>query len=575
MNAHRHRHWAILFVLALVATLAVSALPAMADHGGSPSPELNVVGQLDAADMGVLFDTENITDVWAMESSSGGDYAYLGTFDDLACTFDWTGTHIVDITDPTNPEKVAFIADKANTRTNDVKVAHLETKSFEGEILVATNEACGSQFVPRLTANGVSGNPGRGGISIWDVTDPTMPHALRQNFLPKNGIHNTYIWQDGDSAYLIAVDDVALDDVIIVDITRPQSPKVIARTGAPDWPTLDYSEIDNAAVFTHDVWVQENGGQTIAYLSYWDAGLVLLDVSDPGNPVFLGDSTYTAPDPLSGEAPEGNSHVAVPNADGTRVLMGDEDFAAGGLTSFTINAAPPTFGAIEGAFTTPTFSLPGGTYNGTAVLQGGSTGCNGDPALSGGGAGKVAIIQRGVCRFDEKASNAIAASFDAMVVYNDAARGDALVPMGGDPRPITGWFVGHSDGAAIADGDAVSATGLFDGYGYLRLLDVTDPGAIVELDQFATEGVFENPPLAGDFTMHNVVVDDGSTAYISWYTDGMRVVDFSGDTLTETAHYVDPAGSNFWGVYLYDHSDGNTYILGSDRKTGLWIFETP
>ncbi len=108
----------------------------------------------------------------------------------------------------------------------------------------------------------------------------------------------------------------------------------------------------------------------------------------------------------------------------------------------------------------------------------------------------------------------------------------------------------------------------------MRLLDVTSPGSIVELDQFATEGVFENPPIPGDRTMHNIVVDDGTTAYISWYAEGMRVVDFSGDTLTETAHYVDP-GSNFWGVYLYEHSDGETYILGSDRATGLWIFETP
>ncbi|MDH3499481.1 MAG: hypothetical protein OEM97_05125, partial [Acidimicrobiia bacterium] len=211
-----------------------------------------MVGQADAAELGVQ--GENITDVWAAQSSSDGrDYAYLGTFDDIICTFDWTGTHIVDITDPANPEKVAFIADKPATRTNDVKVEHIETSHFSGEILVATNEACSSPFVPRLTSNGVSGNAGRGGFSIWDVTDPTKPHALKQSFLPNNGIHNTYIWQGGDNAYLIAVDDVALDDVIVVDITKPQSPKVIARTGAPDWPGDISEEIDGAAVFIHDV----------------------------------------------------------------------------------------------------------------------------------------------------------------------------------------------------------------------------------------------------------------------------------------------------------------------------------
>jgi len=102
---------------------------------------------------------------------------------------------------------------------------------------------------------------------------------------------------------------------------------------------------------------------------------------------------------------------------------------------------------------------------------------------------------------------------------------------------------------------------------------VEDPANMVEEDQFATEGVFANPPLEGDRTMHNVVVDDGTTAYISWYREGIRVVDFAGDTLSETAHYADGT-TNFWGVYLHHHPNGSTYILGSDRNTGLWIFDT-
>ena len=145
----------------MVALVAIGALlipvSAGATHGGSPSPELTVVGQADAAELGVS--GENVTDVWAAQSSADGrDYAYLGSFDDGFCTFDTTGTHIVDITDPTAPVKVGFIADKANTRTNDVKVAHLETPHFSGEILVASNEGCNSGFLPRLNANGLSGN---------------------------------------------------------------------------------------------------------------------------------------------------------------------------------------------------------------------------------------------------------------------------------------------------------------------------------------------------------------------------------------------------------------------------------
>jgi hypothetical protein len=147
-----------------------------------------------------------------------------------------------------------------------------------------------------------------------------------------------------------------------------------------------------------------------------------------------------------------------------------------------------------------------------------------------------------------------------------------------DVITIPGYFVGFSTGEIMKanEGAAMAAAGIFDGYGYLRLMDVTDPANIVEVDQFATEGVFANPPIPGDRTMHNVVVDGGTNAYISWYAEGMRVVSFAGDALTETAHFVDTVnGSNFWGVYLHDHPDGETYILGSDRNTGLWIFEKP
>jgi hypothetical protein len=157
----------------LTATFAASGVgapqSAWADHGGSSSPELTVVGQFDLGLPG-----ENVTDVWAY-----GNYAYLGTFDDIACSLDFTGVHVVDISDSANPTKVAFVPAKPGTRNNDVKVAHIETPDFSGEILVVSNEPCGSPFLPRLQSNGVSSGPGRGGLSIWDVTDPTKPKSMK------------------------------------------------------------------------------------------------------------------------------------------------------------------------------------------------------------------------------------------------------------------------------------------------------------------------------------------------------------------------------------------------------------
>ena len=557
-----------LFASLLLLSVPIASTSTFASHEGSSSPELDVVGQLSAQDMGIP-GGGNVTDVWAH-----GNYAYLGTFDDIVCSLDFTGVHIVDISDPTAPVKTAFIPAKPGTRNNDVKVAHLETRHFSGEILVASNEPCGSPFLPRLQSKGVASIPGQGGVAIWDVTDPTKPRALRQNYL-NFGVHNTYIWQQGDNAYMLVVDDNNVQDVHIVDITKPQSPKEIAVTGQLDWPTLS-DNIGVGEVFLHDVWVQDNGGTVIAYLSYWDAGLVLLDVTDPANPVFLGDSEYLTPDPLSGEAPEGNSHVAVPNADGTRVLMGDEDFAAGQLTKFEFDGTP--YPAAEGGFTPPVFAPPfNGAFSDSVHWTGGE-GCTLGEFDRGAIDNEVALIQRGTCFFSTKAANAQELGYSGFVVANNA--GDGLISMSAgtiDVINIPGFFVGQSTGEIMKGlpGGIVDVEAIFDGYGYLRLLDVTDPGNIVELDQFATENVFANPPVPGDRTMHNVVVDDGTLAYISWYAEGMRVVDFTGDSLSEVAHFVDTDGSNFWGVYLHDHPNGSTYILGSDRNTGLWIFDTP
>ena len=550
-------------IYALPLAMMLSPISAIAGHGGSSSPELNVVGQLDLGLPGA-----NVTDVWAQ-----GNYAYLGTFDEGLCSLDFTGVHIVNIEDPANPAKVGFIPAKPGTRNNDVKVAHLDTKFFKGEILVASNESCGSPFIPKLHANGGGFIPGQGGLSIWDVSNPTKPRALKQNFLDF-GVHNTFIYQQGQNAYMLVVDDENVQDLTIVDITKPQSPKVIAVTGQDDWPDDIAAEFGaTAGVFLHDVWVQDD----IAYLSYWDAGLVLLNISDPANPTFLGDSSYAVPDPLSGEFPAGDGHVAVPSADGMRVLLGDEDFAAGALSTFDFNGTP--YPVAEGGFTPPTYSLPGGTFGGPVHWTGGN-GCTIADIDRPANAGEVALIQRGVCFFSTKAANAEALGYTGFIVANDAARGDALISMSAgtaDVITIPGYFVGNSTGEIMkaTEGGALAAAGIFDGYGYLRLLDVGDPSNIVEIDQFATEGVLANPPIPGDRTMHNIVVDGGTQAYISWYAEGMRVVDFAGDSLTETAHYVNPAGSNFWGVYLHDHPDGNTYILGSDRSTGLWIFDKP
>ena len=587
-----------LFTVAALALGLLAALPATAHEAGDPIPapagsvHLDKIGEFEVPFEGLT------SDVWAL-----GNYAYLGSFSSPLCSFDITGTRIIDISDPTDPQQVAFIKDKQGTRTNDVRAFSIDTSKWAGDILVTTNEGCGLSL-PRLNSRGGKPRAGQGGINIYDVSDPTKPHALKQNFLPKaNGIHNTYVWEDGNgNAYLIAVDDIDTRDVIIVDITKPQSPKVITRTGAPDWPLLNFDEVEGPAVFLHDVWVQENDGSTIAYLSYWDAGLVLLDVTDPTNPVFLGDSTYPNPD-ASGLPPEGNGHVAVPNAAGDLVIFGDEDTARSSLFADT-KIDPPgvvstnKIGGANFGPATPSFPTPS-----TVTFVATSFGCNASDFVGGPGTG-VALIQRGVCFFQDKADNAEAANYDAYIVYNDAARGDGLIQMGardGNPVGIVGLFFGHTRGdemaTAIAGGDTVtveSVAGIADGEGFMRVIDVSDPGNMVEVGRYFTERTLPPANLTaagGTRDAHNVVVD-GTTAYWAWYHEGIRVVEFAdcqagdgfgGCTPTEVAHFGggEFPEYDFWGVYVHDIPGYGSVILGSDRGEegtsggGLVIFDTP
>lgn len=411
------------------------------------SPRLNVVGHLNPGKA-----PGHITDVWAMAAAGGRSYAYLGTSGQPDCDTTFTGVHIIDITDAAMPRNAGFIPAPPGTRVNDIKTARLTTPFFSGDLLAHSLEICTRDPAAGRTL----------GVSLYDITDPVSPRLLAQGFLDFQ-VHNIFIYQQGARAFMLIVEDGGERDFHLVEITDPLAPLELTSAGWGDWFDADTDQLflgEAAIPFLHDVWAEvyptdaanaRFAGRTIAFLSYWDAGLVLLDITDPTAPVFLGDSDYTTPDPVSGQPPEGNSHVAVPADEGRLVFMGDEDFST---TS------------------------------------------------------------------DE--------------------------------------------------------TGIFNGWGYGRILDVSNPESIVEVGQFTVENTLFEPPPPGEHSMHNVVVD-GSLAYISWYGDGIRVVDFSQpEKPSEVAHFIDSGGgSDFWGVYLFRHPDGNSYILGSDRSSGLWILDPP
>jgi hypothetical protein len=234
----------------------------------------------------------------------------------------------------------------------------------------------------------------------------------------------------------------------------------------------------------------------------------------------------------------------------------------------------------------------------------------------------VALIDRGACFFSDKGANAEAAGYEGYIIANNA--GDDLLNMspGDNAIPIIpGVFIGQSGGDAIKanQGLPVSASSIFDGWGYLHVInntggDVTVPvgGAasgnadtisqMGELGYYApAEAVEEGLGTAfGDLTMHNIEADPltqndtpsfdgGPRMFVSWYSLGMRALEYRpghfhnnsnmegsySQNVHEVGRFIADDGSNFWGVHIDQiEVDGQPtqVILASDRNTGLWIF---
>ncbi|HEY5985623.1 MAG TPA: hypothetical protein VIV12_04460, partial [Streptosporangiaceae bacterium] len=94
----------------------------------------------------------------------------------------------------------------------------------------------------------------------------------------------------------MVADNQEVADVDILDITNPAAPVMASETGFNNWPAAQSPLANGDTVFNHDFQVKKIGTRWIALNSYWDAGWVLLDVTNPASPVFINDSDYRCQD---------------------------------------------------------------------------------------------------------------------------------------------------------------------------------------------------------------------------------------------------------------------------------------
>ena len=604
----------------------LSGYGAYMKHGGPHLPaskkNMKVVGRLKLTDT-----PDAITDVAYHKG-----YAYLGSWIPTCKSNDppgpGAGTHIVNVKNPEKPKKVAFApTDDAAYVSEGIHVFRANTDSFQGDILLQDRETCPNSAVPGggFDLYDVT-KPWNPKPLVLGAGDPDV-FAGTEFDGAKNDYHSVMGWQQQGKAYAVGVDNFEFLDVDIFDISDPTNPVLIAETGLEDWPQATsegYGDLD----IHHDMEVRRIGGNFFMLVSYWDVGYVLLDINDPANPVFIEDSDISGPDPIfpDFDPPEGNAHQAEWSTDNKYILAADEDFSPTRATfNITTGDNAGEYQAGEFGWTVPiATNFADETMNGPAVW--GGRGCPavvddpttpedetfpGDPLPPNANTiptddpneDPVLIITRGQCFFSEKVETAQNAGYKAVIIGNShAGAGNGAAPdaflCGSQGHAFTitasAACIGHramhlifddepeyDPGTENADFPAIGTIGhdvvvetVFDGWGYMHLLDVQtleriDSYAVKEAKsaEIAESGVF---PLS----IHELESDPRKKiklAYSAYYQAGARVFKFKGGNIKEKGHFIPKGGADFWGVQPVPRGKKRPLVLFSDRHFGLYI----
>jgi hypothetical protein len=578
-------------------------------HGGTdghlPPARRNVtlVGKAEVTNPSGAGNEGRVADVFAR-----GNYAYLTAFREPTC--ENAGVHVMDIHDLRRPFEVtdAFIPTSVGSYAGEgIQVIPMRNQFFKGDLLIHQNETCPNG--PPPTDPALSG-----GISLWDVSDPTDPQPVTLHTgdftNPAGGTdpgpnqtHSMYAWTNrfDRRTYVALIDDEEFTDIDILDITDPFNPVLVNDT-------LDLVELfgveqespsNLTEVFSHDMVVQKIGQRYVMNVNYWDGGYVLLDVTNPapGEVELIAESDYAELDEerlARGHeiSPEGNSHQSELSPDRKFLIGTDEDFNAYRAVA-TIDTGPfagTEYTAVSASGTPPVD--PDTTITGPTTFVG--LAC--DPLAAGTG---TALVERGVCSFQQKLDNITAAGYSAGIVFN-TVRPDCqgLVFMGADgtiPYVFVDRLTGlqllgqTADPATVCEqasppggspSEATTIEAVFDGWGYVRLFRTDIPGrsgqagSISQIDTYTIPEAQDEAFASGfgDLSVHEVAMDpDKPIAYLSYYAGGFRVVSYGRHGLREVGKFIDEGGNNFWGVEVYERH-GRNYVLASDRDFGLYIF---
>lgn len=238
----------------------------------------------------------------ARETVVGDDgWVYVATNDGYAT---------VDASDPSDPAIVADVREVTPPGGDSRLRRIFDLKYDDDRLLVA-----GQQW---FDGDGILG------FALVDVSDPADPEQMLFEELDFS-VHNCYL--DGDLAYLTSgpADE---DTFTVYDVSGGEA------TELTTWRAVEandeWEQAYSGGPTAHDLWIQDG----LAYPACWDAGVFVVDVSDPADPQYVTEFAGLDPEELAALSdeqrraarirPPGNAHYTATDPSGDLLGLGGE-----------------------------------------------------------------------------------------------------------------------------------------------------------------------------------------------------------------------------------------------------------
>ncbi len=195
--------------------------------------------------------------------------AYLGSFDDQ-------GVAVINTTDSAHPALTAVLSTHITSEAETSDSADLD---LVGRYLAVSHQA--------WSAEGAFT-----GISLYDtLADPYHPALLQR--IASAGVHTVQLDPEVEAGRPYAYLNSEVDGK--VTIVHILTGAVLGQYASPEGLHCVPSDADcQQFVFAHEGFIQRHprSGRVLDYVSYWDSGLRIVDVTDPALPVEVGAFDY-------------------------------------------------------------------------------------------------------------------------------------------------------------------------------------------------------------------------------------------------------------------------------------------